>query len=566
VRGQLFFDTAEYEFTRQIKLVDYVDLREEAFGSYRKAAEIYAAKVPQLPRGQWTMEPYQMWFYVMLGASDLSQLTRAAARSDPGLKQIGEAMRALPGEAAEVHLTQFGEMLGNVLAQVPANMKQRFLSAGLQIVGPDHPSAKTAANALNSYQELLDEVQLRLTIDGLTRVGYHQPFGAFLSLEHSRQLARESGGFSKYLQNQSTQSRAYMYVYAGSQKPTNHRDEFTKNIHSALDETFDVVSITFHDANVKNIELARDGWQETPFAYLVLRAKDAAVDRIPSLQLDMDFSDQAGQVILPIRSQVQPIDAKEAVPPLRPLQDLTVSFTLDEREWREGKLVVEIASKAHGLIPSHAQLFNFERPGFDVDVSDNGLSVTQFESDGHNKIAHADRGWQFTYRRKKDLRGDLPFQFPALLPGIQTTSAEYKHYQDADLVTVQPKQALAGIMLKAPASRGLRQAAAALILAVLAMAVWALVRRRKRRAQVATAETALALPAHLTPFSVVAFLQRLDRQYASRLDEPGRQELQTQIRELEAVFFSGTTPGHGPLDLESTARTWQRRVANQRDQ
>ena len=395
-----------------------------------------------------------------------------------------------------------------------------------------------------------------------------------------------------------------MYVYAGSQKPTNHRDEFTKNIHSALDETFDVVSITFHDANVKNIELARDGWQETPFAYLVLRAKDAAVDRIPSLQLDMDFSDQAGQVILPIRSQVQPIDAKEAIPPLRPLQDLTLSFTLDEREWREGKVVVEIASKAHGLIPSHAQLFNFERPGFDVDVTDNGLSVTQFESDGHNKIAHADRGWQFTYRRKKDLRGDLPFQFPALLPGIQTTSAEYKHYQDADLVTVQPKQALAGIMLKAPASRGLRQAAAALILAVLAIAVWAFVRRRKRGAQVATAETALALPApaftivsgsQLTAtvpngattgritvttaagtgtstsdftvtFSVVAFLQRLDRQYASRLDEPGRQELQTQIRELEAVFFSGTTPANGPLDLESTARTWQRRVANQRDQ
>ena len=112
VRGQLFFDAAEYEFSRQIKLTDYVSLRDEAFASYRKAAEIYAAKIPELPRGQWTLEPYQMWFFVMLGASDLSQLTRAAARSDPGLKQIGDAMRALPGEAADGHLQKFGKMLG----------------------------------------------------------------------------------------------------------------------------------------------------------------------------------------------------------------------------------------------------------------------------------------------------------------------------------------------------------------------------------------------------------------------------------------------------------------------
>jgi len=120
VRGQLFFDAAEYEFSRQIKLSDYVSLRDESFSSYRKSAEIYAGKILELPKGQWTLEPYQMWFFVMLGASDLSQLTRAAARSDPGLRQIGDAMRALPGEAAEGHLEKFGKMLADLLSQVPA--------------------------------------------------------------------------------------------------------------------------------------------------------------------------------------------------------------------------------------------------------------------------------------------------------------------------------------------------------------------------------------------------------------------------------------------------------------
>src|SRR4026209_1840944 len=125
-----------------------------------------------------------MWFYVMLGASDLSQLTRVAARSHPGLKLVGDAMRGLPGEAAEGHLQKFGEMLRNTLSQVPANMKQRFLSAGSQVIGENHPSAKAASEALNNYKELIDEVQLRLTVDGPTRVGHGQQFGAFLSLEH----------------------------------------------------------------------------------------------------------------------------------------------------------------------------------------------------------------------------------------------------------------------------------------------------------------------------------------------------------------------------------------------
>src|SRR4029077_1186790 len=127
----------------------------------------------------------------------------------------------------------------------------------------------------------------------------------------------------------------------------------------------------------KPIDLPRDGWQETPLAYVVLRAKEAAVDRIPSIQLDMDFSDTAGQVVLPVRSQVQPMDAKDAEPALRPCDDLALTLTMDEREWRDGKVVIEVAAKGRGIIPSHTQLFDFAREGFDVDVTDNGLSITQ---------------------------------------------------------------------------------------------------------------------------------------------------------------------------------------------
>ncbi len=553
VRGQLFFDASEFEFARQIKLSDYVNLRDEAFGSYKQAAKIYAAKVPELPRGQWTLDPYQMWFFVMLGASDLSQLTRAAARSDPGLSQIGDAMRALPGDAAEGHLQKFGEMLGSLLPQVPANMRQRFLSAGLQVIGEKHPSAAAAQVALKNYQELLDEAQLRVAVDGSSRVGHGQPFGMMVSLEHTRQIARESGGFGKYIQSPGGGRNQMMFGGGGSQ--VNYRENFAKNIHGALDETFEIQSITFHDASVRPIDLPREGWQETPLAYVLLRAKEAAVDRIPSIQLDMDFSDTSGQVVLPVRSQVEPIDSKETDAGARPCADLALTFTMDEREWaKDGKVVIEVTAKGRGVIAPHAQMFDFAQPGFDVEVSDNGLSITEFVSDGKMKQANADRNWQFTYKRKKDVRGDAVLKFPTLKSGITVASTEYQHYQDADLIKLDAKQAAAGVALKTGVNRALRTAMLA-VLALVAIAAAFFVLRKKNQPPTATA-AALALPAQLTPFSVVAFLRRIEREAAAKLDEPARQSLALQIQEIEGAFFrSATAPTNAP-DLQAIAQKW----------
>jgi hypothetical protein len=555
VRGQLFFDASEFEFSRQIKLTEYVSLRDEAFASYRKAAGIYAAKVPELARGQWTLEPYQMWFIVMLGASDLSQLTRSAARSDPGLQQIGDAMRALPGAAAEGHLQKFGEMLAGLLSQVPGNLRQHFLSAGLQVLGAEHPSAKAALASLKNYQELLDEVQLRVAVDGPPAVGNQQPFGLFVSLEHTRQLAREGGGFTKYLQNGDPQQQQRLAMMGQSGPTASHRDDFAKNIHAALNETFEIASITFHDAAVTALDLPREGWQETPLAYVLLRAKEAAVDRIPSLQLDMDFSDTSGRVVLPVRSQVVSIDAKQETAATRPCPDLALTFTMDEREWAgDGRVVIEVASKAHGTIPPHEQLFDFAQDGFEVAVNDSGLSITEFVTDGKARRVNADRNWQFTYQRKKDLRGDVSLRFPMLKPGIVPSSTEFLHYQDADLVAVPAKQVEAGVPLKGVVgnqTRNLLLGAAAVLLALVAF--WIL-RKRVRKTKVA--EERLELPAALTPFSVVAFLRRIQHDSRLKLDAAARQKLQSQIAEIEATNFSNPPVPTSAQALESIARKW----------
>ena len=549
-RGQLFFDVSQYEFDRQVKLSEYVNLRDEAFASFRQAAEMYAAKLPSLPRGQWTLDPYQAWFIVMLGASDLSQLTISTARTDPGLKSIGDAMRALPGDAAQRHLELFGKMLGDFFPRVPANVRQRFLNSGLKVVGEDHPAAKAAMTSLNYYRELLDEVQLRITVDGPTRVGHAQPFGAFISLEATRQLLRESGGFGKYIQNASQQRN--MMGPQPNQNPQTLRDDFAKNIHAALDETFEVLSLTFHDAAVKTIDLPREGWVETPLVYVVLRAKNAAVDRIPSIQIDMDFVDQPGQVVLPVMSQVQPLDAKDDAVAARPCGDLALKLIMDEREWRDGKVVVEIQARGQGVIPSLAEMFECRREGFELETVDGNLSVTQFVSDGNRKTPQADRNWQLTYRRKQDLRGDVTFLFPTLKADIPSASAEYQHYQDADLVTVDANQAAAGVKLVSHVGNGFRNAG---ILGLLGAALLGLILYLRRKvAKAHTPAEALVVPAQLTPFTAVAFLRRIQHEHAARLGTSDSSALNAQIAELEAGFFSG---GQAPsLDLAAVTRKW----------
>ena len=374
-----------------------------------------------------------------------------------------------------------------------------------------------------------------------------------VSLEHTRQIARESGGFGKYLQNAGSGRSAMMFGGASSQ--VNHRDNFAKNIHAALDETFEIASITFHDASVKAIDLPREGWQETPLAYLLLRAKEAAVDRIPSIQLDMDFSDTSGQVVLPVRSQVQPIDARDKDSAPRPCPDLALTFTMDEREWaRDGKAVIEVTAKGRGVIPPHTQLFDFEQPGFDVEVTDNGLSLTEFVCDGKTKRANADRNWQFTYKRKKDVRGDALLKFPALKSASLVASTEFQHFKDADLIKLDAKQAAAGIPLRTATSRVLQIVVMALVLVLVAAGGFLLL--RKRGPQTSSAQEALTLPAQITPFSVVAFLRRIQHESRAKLDEPACQSLKQQIEEIEAAFFRGTPASASAPDLEGIARKW----------
>ena len=131
-------------------------------------------------------------------------------------------------------------------------------------------------------------------VDGDATVGHSKPFGVFVSLQHTDSLGRESGGFGKYLQNQ--QGMNYGYNPYGT-PPVNYREDFEKQVREKFGENFEILPVTFHDDKVQPRGYGRPGWRETPYAYLLLKAKDGAVDRLPALQLDLDFFDKRDQVV-----------------------------------------------------------------------------------------------------------------------------------------------------------------------------------------------------------------------------------------------------------------------------
>jgi hypothetical protein len=108
-------------------------------------------------------------------------------------------------------------------------------------------------------------------------------------LRFTHSVDRETGGFSKYLQNG-------VFARVGANfRQVNYRDDLQKAIERSLGKTFDIEAIGFFDAFMPPrgvVENGEDAWLEKPLAYLVLSRNDAAIDRVPPVAMDMQFTDQ----------------------------------------------------------------------------------------------------------------------------------------------------------------------------------------------------------------------------------------------------------------------------------
>jgi hypothetical protein len=527
---------------------EFADRRLATMELFQRAAAGYAAEVPTLKAEEQEATVFEHWFYAGLGASDISNIDHESVADPRQPPMIREAILALPGEAAEKHMSLFANSLFTRMSGLKPQVKFGYLKAGFEIVG-DHEQAYEARHVYDYYRDLVSEIQLVTRLDGPAEVGHGEPFGVFVELRHTIEIERESGGFSKYLQNQNSMMFAWNY----GRPLENYRDKFEEQVRTAMADHFEVKSITFEDAEVHSRSDAEYGWRRTPYAYLLLAAKGPETDEVPPLKLDLDFLDTSGYAVLPVTSSTLQIDATGESPPVRPYGDVTITQTLDERQASDGKLILEVKATASGLVPPLEELLSLEKSDFEVaGVEDEGVLVSKFDEEKSEPTIASERTWMVSYAGSEGLPA-LPteFTFPEPRAEAEVKENAYMMYDDADLKTVEQTVSLAreygDVEARWPYYAGGGLAA------FLALGVaWKLSRRGPAVAE----DVSSKLPERLTPFNVLAILRDIEAK--NGFTPPEKQELAGSIGRIEREYFANVngSNGNGHEDLRQVAERW----------
>ena len=533
--------------------------RQKSFDEFKKAAEMYIASAKDIEQDKETTRPFETWWYASLGAVDLGRIDD---KKQPDLKQpaiIKETLMAMPKQQADRHLKMFANTLFTRMSSIKPAVKYRYLKTGFEMVG-DQKEAYEAKKVFDYYNDLVSEIRLETVVDGSDVVG-QEPFGVFVNLVHTRELERESGGFGKYLQNQNNGNR-YYYNYG---RPTeNYRDKFEEIVTEALEEKFDILSVTFQSEDVNSRALEEYGWRMTPYAYLLLQARGPEVDQIAPVRLDLDFLDTSGYAVLPVESSIVPVDASSKPTP-RPVQNLKITQTLDERQADEGKLILEVKASGQGIIPDLDQLVDVNPEEFDVaNIEDQGISVSRFDPDSDENVVVSERTWMVTLNGKTNLaEHPKTFQFAAAKDENMLARDEekdtladdavvYQRFVDADLESVEQHIALEeqyGETSNAWVwwTLGIGLGTVGLLGMVFAMLPKEQVVRKAR----------FEVPEDVTPFTVLGLLR--DIQTNNGLSPKRKTELSSSINRIEEFYF-GEPNGDQPPDLSDIARSWVKRA------
>ncbi|MFM7260551.1 MAG: hypothetical protein ACKO3W_08095, partial [bacterium] len=258
------------------------EYRKDAFDAFGRAAARY---VGALNAGETRDDPgvYRRWFGAAMGTAELNflrsdDLPQEGTVQDDQIDLIRKSMKTLETEAFDRHVAALAADIEDAVTRAEPEIKQRLVRHALRVIG-DHPAGASLRAMAELYRDLVrDEIKLRLVLDGSDRVGVAEPFGALLTLRFTHSVDRETGGFSKYLQNG-------VYARVGNNfRQVNYRDDLQKAIERSLGKDFDIEAIGFFDAFMPPRGVVEDGdagWLEKPLAYLVLARNDAAVDRVP---------------------------------------------------------------------------------------------------------------------------------------------------------------------------------------------------------------------------------------------------------------------------------------------
>ena len=549
--------------------------RDSALQALRLATESYARDVPTLARAEYAPCVFSHRFEAIMRMTEVAMASLPAKLRGEELCSLRDDMLALEGHVAEGHLEAFVNWFGDAYQELEPKDRYRYLSSVATVLG-DRLAGASFKRDLKRCDEWLNEVGLHVEVDGDRYVGNDREFGVFITFRHTEAIGQDSD-IAYYL-------RMPEYLH-----------QFRYKIQQALRETFYVRDIVFHQPGTRPCSYGRRGWQETPLAYVVLSAKDPGIDRIPPIELNLEYPPPADirrpdgrvlrkatgaaalggsssariwnrvyddererilerSILLPVSSQVVPICAYPERRNERPYRDVTVIQTFDDRSFAKGKMRLDVTAKGNGLLPELDDLLligsdRHRIPGFKIlEIRERGTQLNSLDSHG-SLVAVCTREWSVELGLD-DMNRDKAktFHFPeAKAEGITMV---HRRYEDADLVMCEPAIALGWI----PPNiyRNARNA----VLGVLGLALlFGCVRLTKKLLSRPVEEEEYCLPDEITPFTVATLIRRISDDGRISLGDQQCRELDRDVSGVERAYFV-PAPEEGCMDLRSVAQRW----------
>ena len=570
-----FQDLAPLEPAKRLVAAKEKTLRSQDY--FQRAAVAYGRQVVRLQGNELTIDPYLSWFNAVLGIGSTGQVNLGRPMNRAALGHIRAAILALPGKMAPTHMGQLAKTLNNRLNDtnnpLHEDLKYRYLASTL-VVTKDDPFSLGLKKRSDYLDELLSEIRVQTRVDGPNTVGVGQEFGLIVSVMHTEAMGRVAR-FGQYLSNDAiaiaaASKRRGAQAVKGAE-PLGPRDEFEKKLTEGLALFFDIRSITFAAPDVKSRPTSRPGWEETPLAYVLVRAKDASVDKIPPVQMELRFIDLSGPVTIPATSAETLLKVAGGKAAVRPADKVEVTQTLDTRQFAiNGSLSLEVAATASGLVPELDDLLDLAPLSAlakvrQVTVID-PLMVKELNTWGEKVAPRTERKWSITLDgdaiRAADKATDVPF--PTLKAANTTTV--WRTYQDIDPIVLTKASVLLdrvkvtqGAGYIPPMAEDYTAYLYIGVSVLLAFVAWLILRKRDTGPRPPRARDVFKLPATIDGFVVVALLRKLGTSPLVKFTAAQRADLQQDIERVQTGCFGGTAT-LSSVDLKTVAEKWLRQL------
>lgn len=585
--GTLLTAWGDFEYFQELvtsdarkKMAGYKEKNPQAQEYFQRGAEAYAQAVPKLAPSDYSIDAYLGWFHGLLGIGTGGQLNLSKAMNRAALTKIREHVLALPEKAAKAHMSQFASTVNARLADekdpLHEDLKYRYLASAL-VITKDDPFSMGAEKKVAYFDELLSEIRLQTRVDGPSTIGRDQEFGIIVSVIHTEAMGRVAK-FGQYLTNDPGATpgrpRKKSPLVKKMREAQGPRDEFELSLTESLSPFFDIKSITFASPDVKPRPTAQVGWEETVLAYVLVQAKDASVDRIPPVEMELKFIDLTGPVTIPAESAETVINISADAAPLRPVSKVAITQTLDTRKFLiNGALPLEIKATASGLVPELDQLLDFEALKKVVAVKNinphEGLQIKELNTWGDQVAPTSERLWTIALDgdpiRAAD--GQTEFRFPQ--PKSPDTTALYQTYNDMNLaqlpepaVKIGPVSTTGKMAARPEDNLAGWLTAGALAVPIAGVAVVALMKRRRDDADdTRNVREAFQMPRDVDGFAIVALLRRLLTNPLVHLQESQRVELQADIQRVQQSCFGASGASMSEGELRGLAEKWLRLIS-----